>query len=67
MTVLSAFTSSLVSLLATTKRPCFSLQFVRCRPIYLHYQHELKPDVYHLISSHFGLPQPSYWHNPKQG
>jgi hypothetical protein len=30
------------------------------------YQHKPKPDVYHLISSHPCVPEPTYWHNLMQ-
>jgi len=48
--VLSAFTSSLVSLLATTKASEYE---------YEHHQHKQESDVYHLIPNHPGLPEPS--------
>jgi len=54
--VLSAFTSTPNSLLATTTASVFSSQYVRFRPIYYH-QHKTDADVYRLISSHLSLPE----------
>jgi hypothetical protein len=52
--VLSAFASSPVSLLANKASGFF---FVECT--LPHHQHKPKANVYHLISSHPGLPEPS--------
>jgi len=59
--VLSAFTSKPVSLLATTKNFCLFLYsvYVHFHPIYEHHQHKPEADVYHLISSHLSLLEPS--------
>jgi len=53
--VLSAFASSPISLQVTTKASVFF--FVVC--ILRHLQHEPGVDVYHVVASHPGLPEPS--------
>jgi hypothetical protein len=53
--VLSVFTSSPISLQVTTKASVFF--FIVC--ILPHHHHEPEADVYHLISSHPGLPESS--------
>jgi hypothetical protein len=63
--VLSAFTSSPVPLLATTKTSMFFSKYVCFLPIYEYHLHKPKANVYHLISSHPGLPEPSEWDNLK--
>ena len=56
--VLSAFTSSPVFLLVTTKASVFS--FIECTfaPNILTSSAKPEADVYYLISSHPGLPEP---------
>jgi len=56
--VLSAFTSIPVFLLVTINFLRFPLQWIRFLPIYEHHQHKPEADMYHLISSHPGLPEP---------
>jgi hypothetical protein len=56
--VLSEFTSSTVSLLTITKASVFFFIV----GILLPFQHKPEADVYHLISSHPGVPEPSYWY-----
>jgi hypothetical protein len=59
--VLSAYASTPVSLLATTKDSGFFFFFwwYECfHPGYLDHQHKPKADIYRLISSHSGLPKP---------
>ena len=51
---LAAFTSSPISLQVTTKASVFFF-IVRI----VHHQHEPEADVYHVVSSHPGLPEPS--------
>jgi len=53
--VLSAFTSSPISILATIKASASS--FIVC-VLPQHPQHKAEADVYHLVSSHPGLPEP---------
>ena len=57
--VLSAFTSSPISLVATTKASAFSFRVCMLPPNILTSYHRHKPeaDVYHLVSSHPGLPE----------
>jgi hypothetical protein len=55
--VLSAFTSSPISLLATTKASAFSLMVCTLPHDMLNNHHNPEGDVYHLISSHIGLPE----------
>ena len=55
--VLSAFTSSPISLVATTKASAFSFTVCTLPPNILTSLPEA--GVYHLISSHPGLPEPS--------
>ena len=65
--VLSAFTSSPYSLLATTKT--FAFFFIICTlppNMYRHHQHKPEAGVYHLISVCPGLPEPSPWCTLKQ-
>jgi hypothetical protein len=56
--VLKAFTSCPVSLLATTKA-CVFFYSMYASAQYIHHQHKPKADMYHLISSHPGSPEPS--------
>jgi len=54
--ILSTFTSSPIPLVATIKAPAFSC--VVCT-LPLNNQHKPEDDVYHLISSHPVVPEPS--------
>jgi hypothetical protein len=53
--VLSAFTSSPIALVATTKASAFSFTVCTLSPNML----TPEADAYHLISSHHGLPEPA--------
>jgi len=55
--VLSALTSSPISLVAATKASAFSFKVCMLPPVY-HHRHKPEPDVYHLVSSHPVLPEP---------
>ena len=57
--VLSALTSSPFSLVAATKASAFSFRVSMLPPSILTYRHKPEADVYHLVSSHPGLPEPS--------
>jgi len=57
--VLSAFTSSPISLLALPKLLRFPVQCVRFLSTYYYHQHKPEADVHHLISSYPGLPETS--------
>ena len=56
---LSALTSSPISLVAATKASAFSFTVCMPPPSILTCGHKPEADVYHLVSSHPGLPEPS--------
>ena len=57
--ILPAFTSYPVSLLATIKVSAFSFIVCTLHPNILTSSAKAETGVYHLISSHPGLPEPS--------
>jgi hypothetical protein len=57
--VLPAMTSIAVYLIATTKDSAFSFTVCTLPPNILTPSAQTKPDVYRLVSSHSGLPEPA--------
>jgi hypothetical protein len=60
------FTSRPLTLLASIKVSVFFFTLCILPPNILTYLHKPEADVYHLMSSHPGLPESFYWHIMKQ-
>ena len=57
--VLSKLTYSPISLAAATKAFVFSFKVCMLPLVYYHHRHKPEADMYHVGSSHPGLPEPS--------